>query len=98
MDLRGKRVLVRVDFNVPYDEHMAIVDDHRIRRELHTINFLLDQGAKIILCSHYGRPEGRDSKASLKPVARRLSRLLDLPVTMAPDCVGPEVEALIEKM
>jgi phosphoglycerate kinase len=98
MDLRGKKVLVRVDFNVPYDEHMTIVDDHRIRRELHTLNHLLDEKAKIILCSHHSRPKGRDSKASLKPVARRLSRLLDLPVAMAEDCVGPEVEALVEQM
>ncbi len=98
MDLREKKVLVRVDFNVPYDEHMTIVDDHRIRRELHTINYLLDEKAKIILCSHYGRPKGHESKASLKPVARRLSRLLDLPVAMADDCVGPEVEAMVEKM
>jgi phosphoglycerate kinase len=94
-DLRGKRVFVRVDFNVPLDGE-TITDDTRIRESLPTIKYLIDQGAKVILASHLGRPKGKvvDSMR-LAPAARRLSELLGKPVVMAPDCVGPEVEKLV---
>ncbi|HEU5348128.1 MAG TPA: phosphoglycerate kinase, partial [Ktedonobacterales bacterium] len=92
MDVRGKHVLVRVDFNVPLDEGGTITDDTRIRATLPTIRYLLDNGAAVILMSHLGRPKGTiNPKFSLKPVAARLSELLGQPVEMASDCVGPEV-------
>ena len=94
IDVRGKHVLVRVDFNVPLDEGGTITDDTRIRASLPTIRYLLDHGAAVILMSHLGRPKGKvDPKYSLKPVAERLSELLGQPVALAPDCVGPEVVA-----
>ncbi len=94
VEVRGKRVLVRVDFNVPQDERGTIADDTRIRAALPTIRALLDRGAAVILMSHLGRPKGkRDKRYSLAPVAQRLSELLALPVALAPDCVGPETEA-----
>jgi phosphoglycerate kinase len=94
IDVRGKHVLVRVDFNVPLDEGGAITDDTRIRASLPTIRYLLDHDAAVILMSHLGRPKGKvDPKYSLKPVAERLSELLGQPVALAPDCVGPEVTA-----
>lgn len=99
IDVKNKRVLVRVDLNVPLDQNLVITDDHRIRRVLPTINYLWEGKAKIILCSHMGRPKGpRDRHWSLKPVARRLSALLHRKVTMAPDCVGDEVKALVDEM
>jgi phosphoglycerate kinase len=93
IDPRGKRVLVRVDFNVPQDEAGRITDDRRIEAALPTIRLLLDRGAKVILASHLGRPKGVDEKWRLKPIAARLSELLGQPVKMAPDSVGPEAEA-----
>lgn len=94
IDLAGKRVLVRVDFNVPLDSNQHITDDTRIRAALPTIRYLLDQGAAVILMSHLGRPDGKVvEKLSLAPVARRLSELLGRPVQMATDCVGPAAEA-----
>src|SRR5438128_1646206 len=94
IDLAGKRVLVRVDFNVPLDSKQHITDDTRIRAALPTIRYVLDQGAAVILMSHLGRPDGKAvEKLSLAPVARRLSELLGRPVQMATDCVGPAVEA-----
>ena len=94
IDLAGKRVLVRVDFNVPLDSKQQITDDTRIRAALPTIRYVLDQGAAVILMSHLGRPDGKAvEKLSLAPVARRLSELLGRPVQMATDCVGPAVEA-----
>src|SRR5437588_8535449 len=94
IDVAGKRVLVRVDFNVPLDEERRITDDTRIRASLPTIRYLLDRGAAVILMSHLGRPDGKVvEKLSLAPIAQRLSALLDRPVEMAADCIGPEVEA-----
>ncbi|MFN4318944.1 MAG: phosphoglycerate kinase [Aquificaceae bacterium] len=98
VDLKGKRVLVRVDFNIPMDELGNIEDDTRIRASLSTIEYLLDAKAKIILMSHLGRPKGRDERFSLMPVAKRLSRYINREVKMLPDCVGEEVEREVYKM
>jgi phosphoglycerate kinase len=95
IDVRGKRVIVRCDFNVPLDENLAITDDKRIVESLPTIRYLLDHGAKVILMSHLGRPKGKPVPSmSLAPVAKRLSELLGKAVKLAPDCIGPEVEAM----
>src|SRR5438132_8065255 len=94
IDVAGKRVLMRVDFNVPVDAERHITDDTRIRASLPTIQYLLDNGAAVILMSHLGRPKGEvNEKYSLAPAAQRLSELLGRPVQMAPDCIGPQVEA-----
>ncbi|RLJ70029.1 phosphoglycerate kinase [Hydrogenivirga caldilitoris] len=98
IDVRGKRVLVRVDFNVPIDEQGNIVDDTRIRACLPTIEYLMDARAKIILMSHLDRPKGRDPRFSLAPVAKRLSRFLEKEVRIAPDCVGEEVKGMVETL
>jgi phosphoglycerate kinase len=99
LDLRGKRVFIRVDFNVPLAPGgQEITSDKRIRASLPTIQYALEQGAAVILASHLGRPKGKpNAEMSLKPVAARLSQLLNQPVAMAPDCVGPEVEAMLPK-
>ena len=99
LDLKGKRVFIRVDFNVPLQKNengdMEITSDKRIKASLPTIRYALEQGAGVILASHLGRPKGKvNADMSLKPCAARLAELLGKPVTMAPDCVGPEVEAL----
>ncbi|MCI0527695.1 MAG: phosphoglycerate kinase, partial [Nitrospira sp.] len=97
--IKGKRVFIRADFNVPLDEHLNIMDDTRMRSTLPTINYAIDEGAKVILSSHLGRPGGRpDHKLSLAPVAKRLGRLLGKDVQFAPDCIGPQVEHLVERM
>ena len=95
VDLTGKRVLMRVDFNVPMDQG-AVTDDKRIRAALPTIQYVIQQGASLILMSHLGRPKGTgfDPEFSLKAASDALAKLLDKPVRMAPDCVGPEVEAM----
>ncbi|MEI6536154.1 MAG: phosphoglycerate kinase [Verrucomicrobiaceae bacterium] len=97
IDVSGKRCLVRVDFNVPLDDKdgaMVITDDTRIKETLPTLNYLIEQGAKLILCSHLGRPNGqRDPKQSLTPVAARLSEMLGRPVEFADDCVGADAKA-----
>src|SRR6266852_2015101 len=96
LDLDGKRVFIRVDFNVPLAPGgQEITSDKRIRASLPTIRYALDHGAAVILASHLGRPKGKPNpELSLKPVARRLEELLGRPVGMAPDCVGPAVEAM----
>ena len=97
IDVANKRVLVRLDLNVPL-ENGAVSDDTRIRAAVPTIQFLLEHNSVPILCSHLGRPKGKpDPKYSLKPVAERLAQLLDRPVQMAPDCVGPVVEKMARK-
>lgn len=92
-DLQGKRVLMRVDFNVPLKDG-KITDDTRIRGALPTIQFALSKGAAVVLMSHLGRPKGIDPSQSLKPAAERLGELLGKPVAFASDCVGPEAEAM----
>jgi phosphoglycerate kinase len=97
VDLRNKRVLIRVDFNVPLDDTGQITDDSRIRAALPTINRAIDEDAVVILCSHLGRPKGTtDPALSLAPVAKRLHRLLNKPVTFTEDCIGPAVESVVK--
>jgi phosphoglycerate kinase len=99
LDIKNKKVLIRVDFNVPLDEQGNITDDTRIRGVLSTINYALDEQAKVIICSHMGRPDGkRQEELSLAPVAKRLSRLLNKDVKLAPDCIGLEVETMVAEM
>ena len=94
IDVAGKHVLMRVDFNVPLDSERHITDDSRIRAALPTIQYLLDHGAALVLMSHLGRPDGKVvEKLSLAPVAQRLSELSGKPVEMAADCIGPQIEA-----
>src|SRR5712675_2467668 len=99
LDLSGKRVFIRVDFNVPLAAGgQEITSDKRIRASLPTIQYALDRGAAVILASHLGRPKGKPNpEMSLKPVAVRLAELVGKPVAMAPDCVGPGVEAMLPK-
>lgn len=93
IDVKGKKVFVRADFNVPMDEHQNIINDTRIRATIPTICHLLDGGAAVILACHVGRPtEAREPKFSTKPIVARLSELLGHEVKWAPDCVGPEAE------
>jgi phosphoglycerate kinase len=97
--VRGKRVLVRVDFNVPMDDKRVITDDTRIRAALPTIQYLMSEGAKVIIASHFGRPKGQvNPKYSLAPVAIRLGELLNQEVPIAPDCIGPEVEKAVSQL
>ncbi len=99
LDISGKRVLIRVDFNVPMNEQAEITDDLRIRTVLPTIQYAVEQEAKVILASHMGRPKGqRVEKYSLAPVASYLSTLLAKPVHLAQDCVGPEAESAVAAM
>ena len=99
IDVFGKKVLVRVDFNVPMTAENKIADDTRIEETLPTINYLIEHGAKVILCSHLGRPDGKvDEKYSLKPVMARLSKLLDKPVSFAEDVLSKSTKDLISKM
>ena len=99
INFRGRRALVRVDFNVPLDERQNITDDRRIRESLPTLRKILGDGGAVIACSHLGRPKkGPDPKYSLKPVARRLQELLGRTVTFAEDCIGPEASNLVGRM
>lgn len=99
LDLKGKRVFVRVDFNVPLDAEGRVTDDTRIRETLPTIRHALEKEARVILASHLGRPKGkRVPEMSLAPAARRLSELLGRPVETAPDCVGPEAEQAVKRL
>lgn len=98
LDLQNKKVLIRVDFNVPI-ENSNITDDTRIRASLPTIQYVLDQGGSVILMSHLGRPKnGKDPSLSLAPCAKRLSELIKKPVKMAPDSVGPDVEKMAKEL
>jgi phosphoglycerate kinase len=99
LNIRDKRVFIRADFNVPFDDNLRITDDSRIRSTLPTINYAIDEGAKVILASHLGRPKGKpDPRFSLAPVAKRLQRLLDKDVVFSPDCIGPQAEGLVSRM
>ncbi|KAK3428433.1 hypothetical protein EUGRSUZ_F04463 [Eucalyptus grandis] len=94
-DLKGKRVFVRVDLNVPLDDSFHITDDTRVRAAVPTIKYLMSHGAIVILASHLGRPKGVTPKYSLKPLVPRLSELLGVEVKMANDCIGEEVVKLV---
>lgn len=99
IDVGGKTVLVRVDFNVPLDEQQRITDDNRIRATLPTIEALRDKGAKVVLMSHMGKPKGkRVPELSLAPVAARLGEFLGQEVALAPDCIGEEVAPFVEQL
>ena len=99
LPMKGKRVLVRVDFNVPLDDQLKVTDDRRIRMALPTIQCAMKAGGRVILMSHLGRPKGGPDPAfSMKPIAVRLAELLGKPVAFAPDCIGPEVEKMVGAM
>ncbi|MFP3982323.1 MAG: phosphoglycerate kinase [Desulfurivibrionaceae bacterium] len=99
LDIKGKRLLIRVDFNVPLDQVGKVADDTRIREALPTIRHALREGAKVIICSHLGRPKGeRKPEFSMSPAAQRLSQLLDREVKLAPDCLGEEVEKMVSAL
>src|SRR2546425_7311284 len=98
LDLKGKRVFMRVDFNVPLADG-KITDDTRIKAALPSIQYVIEKGGKLILASHLGRPKGKpESKYSLKPASTRLGELLKKPVQFAPDCIGPEVEKMVANL
>src|SRR5579875_2449888 len=97
-DLSGRRVLVRVDFNVPLDGQGGVADDTRVRGTLPTLRELRRRGARLVLVSHLGRPKDREPELSLAPVARRLGELLEVPVQMAPAVVGEEVTAMADAL
>jgi phosphoglycerate kinase len=99
VDLKGKKVLVRVDFNVPLNENLQITDDIRITSALPTIKKIISEGGSTILMSHFGRPKGGPNpKYSLKPVAIRLGELLEMDVKFAPDCIGDHVKAIVNSL
>lgn len=99
IDIKDKRVLIRVDFNVPLDDNRQITDDTRIRGALPTIEYALSQNARVIICSHLGRPKGkRLEEFSLAPAAQRLSQLIERPVRLVPDCVGEGVAEMVAAM
>lgn len=98
IEVRGKRVLLRADLNVPLSDDGTIADDIRIRATVPTIELLRKNGAKVIVCSHLGSPKGVDTSLTLAPVAKRLTQLLNTEVGLAPDCVGPQVESLVTQM
>jgi 3-phosphoglycerate kinase len=98
LDVAGKRVLTRVDFNVPLDEKGRVADDTRLRASLPTINYIIGHGGKAVLMSHLGRPKKVDDKLRMKPVGEALAAILGKPVKTLDDCVGPKVEAAVAAM
>lgn len=99
IDLKDQTVLLRADYNVPLDKDGKIVDDYRIQQSLPTIQYILGKGAKLVICSHLGRPNGKpDASASLWPVAKRLDKILENTVTFVEDCVGKKAEAAVAKL
>jgi phosphoglycerate kinase len=99
LDIKGKKVFIRVDFNVPMDDKGTVTDDSRIKAALPTLQYALGQKAKLVVASHLGRPKGApEAKYSLGPVARKLGELLKREIKLAPDCVGPEVEKMVSAM
>ena len=97
--MSGKKLFIRVDFNVPLDEHQNITDDSRIKAVLPTLKYALDHDATLVIASHMARPKGKVvPELSLAPVAKRLGRLLEKNIKLAPDCIGPEVDDLVSKM
>lgn len=99
LELRGKKVLMRVDFNVPLDSEGRITDDTRIRAALPTLDYVLEKGAKVILCSHLGRPKGKkEPSMSLRPIVQALSNLILRPVAFVDDCIGEKVEKTVSIM
>jgi phosphoglycerate kinase len=99
VDLKGKRVLMRVDCNVPLDKNRQVTDDNRIQAVLPSLRKLLEEQCRVVLASHLGRPKGKVvAEMSLRPVADSLSRLIGQPITLAPDCIGPEVTRLAEAL
>ena len=98
-DLEGKKVFIRVDFNVPQDDNGVITEDTRIAGAVPTIKYALEQGAKIVLASHLGRPKGeKKAKYSMAPATARLSELLGKTVVQAPDCFGPDLDEPIHAL
>jgi 3-phosphoglycerate kinase len=99
IDLEGKRVLLRADYNVPIDDRGNVTSDYRITQSVPTVKALLEKNVRLVICSHLGRPEGkRDTKDSLKPVAKRLSELLGCDVQFVDDCIGPDVEKAVSAL
>jgi 3-phosphoglycerate kinase len=99
IDLDGKRVLLRADYNVPLDDHGNITDDYRLQQSVPTVRFLLGHGASVIICSHLGRPDGKSNpKYSLLPVAKRLKELLGVDVEFVPECVGERAQKAAENL
>ena len=99
IDIKGKRVLIRVDFNVPMDDELKITDDIRIQMALPTLEYIKNQGGRLIICSHLGRPGGtRVESFSMAPVAEHLGRLMRCDVQFAPDCIGKDVEVLADRL
>ena len=99
LDIAGKRIFLRVDFNVPIDKSGKVTDDTRIRAVLPTLNYARSKNSRVILASHLGRPKGKpDPEFSLAPVARKLGELLKKEVRLAPDCIGPEAEKMVAAM